>query len=69
MPETFNSTSPNDDEISGVVENGFMFNNDCGYLGVGPSGVYTVCITETGGIWQAVISSLCTMEDRAVDIL
>ena len=35
MPETFDSTSPNGDEISGEVENGFMFNNDCGYLGVG----------------------------------
>ena len=34
-PETFHSTSPNDGEMSGEVENGFMFNNDCGYLGVG----------------------------------
>ena len=38
MPETSDSTSPNDDEISGEVENGFMFNNDCGYLGVGRPG-------------------------------
>ena len=64
MPETSDSTSPNDDKISGEVENGFMFNNDCGYLGV-----YTVCITATGCIWQTVVSSLCTMEDRAVNIL
>ena len=32
------ATSPNDDEISGELENGFMFNNDCGYLGVGHPG-------------------------------
>ena len=38
MPETSDSTSPNDDKISGEVENEFMFNNDCGYLGVGRSG-------------------------------
>ena len=34
IPETFHLTSPNDDEMSGEIENGFMFNNDCGYLGV-----------------------------------
>ena len=34
-PKTCDSTPQNDDEISGVVEDGFMFNNDCGYLGVG----------------------------------
>ena len=38
MPETLDSTSPNDDEVSGEVENGFTFNNDCGYLGVGRPG-------------------------------
>ena len=38
IPETFHLTSPNDDEMSGEVENGFMFNNDCGYLGVGRPG-------------------------------
>ena len=38
IPETFHLTSPNYDEISGEVENGFMFNNDCGYLGVGRPG-------------------------------
>ena len=38
MPETSDSTSPNDDEFSGEVENGFSFNNDCGYLGVGRPG-------------------------------
>ena len=38
MPGTSNSTSPNDDEVSGEVENGFTFNNDCGYLGVGRPG-------------------------------
>ena len=37
-PETSDLTSPNDDEISGEVENGFTFNNDCGYLGVGRPG-------------------------------
>ena len=35
IPETFDLTFPKDDKISGEVENGFMFNNDCGYLGVG----------------------------------
>ena len=38
MPMTSDSTSLNDDEISGEVENGFTFNNDCGYLGVGRPG-------------------------------
>ena len=38
MPGTSDSTSPNDDEVSGEVENGFTFNNDCGYLGVGRPG-------------------------------
>ena len=33
MPET-----SNDDEVSVEVENGFTFNNDCGYLGVGRPG-------------------------------
>ena len=37
-PETSDSTSPNDDEFGGEVENGFKFNNDCGYLGVGRPG-------------------------------
>ena len=37
-PKTSDSTPQNDDEISGVVEDGFMFNNDCGYLGVGRPG-------------------------------
>ena len=40
MPETSDSTSPNDDEFSGEVENGFTFNNDCGYLGVAVRGLY-----------------------------
>ena len=35
---TSDSTSPNDDEFSVEVENGFTFNNDCGYLGVGHPG-------------------------------
>ena len=39
-PETFHLTSPNDGEMSGEIENGFMFNNDCGYLGVGRPGLY-----------------------------
>ena len=38
MPETSDLISLNDDEISGEVENGFTFNNDCGYLGVGRPG-------------------------------
>ena len=38
MPETSDSTSPNDDEVSEEVENEFTFNNDCGYLGVGRPG-------------------------------
>ena len=32
MPGTSDSTSLNDDEVSVEVENGFTFNNDCGYL-------------------------------------
>ena len=38
MPKTSDSTSPNDDEVSGEVENEVTFNNDCGYLGVGRPG-------------------------------
>ena len=32
------STSLNDAEVSVEIENGFTFNNDCGYLGVGRAG-------------------------------
>ena len=32
------STSLNDAEVSVEIENGFTFNNDCGYLGVGRPG-------------------------------
>ena len=32
------STSLNDAEVSVEIENGFTFNNDCGYLGVGCAG-------------------------------
>ena len=38
MPETSDSTYPNDDEFSGEVEKGFTFNNDCRSLGVGRPG-------------------------------
>ena len=38
LPGTSVSTSPNDDEVSVEVENGFTFSNDCGYLGVGRPG-------------------------------
>ena len=38
MPGTSDSTSLNDAEVSVEVENGFTFNNDCGYLGVGRPG-------------------------------
>ena len=39
------STSLNDAEVSVEIENGFTFNNDCGYLG-SLCGVYTVCIKK-----------------------
>ena len=38
MPERSDSTYPNEDEASVEVENGFTFNNDCGYLAVGRPG-------------------------------
>ena len=69
MPVTSDSTSPNDDEVSGEVEKEFTFNNDCGYVGVGRPGSIPFVSEKTGGIWPAVVSSICTMEDRAVDIL
>ena len=37
-PGTLDSTPPNDNEISVEVENGFIFDDDCGYLGVGRPG-------------------------------
>ena len=70
LPRTVDSDLPsfNDVEVSVEIYNGFTFNNDCGYLGVGRVGVDTICIRKTGRLRQAVVSSLCTMEDRAVDI-
>ena len=38
LPGTSDSTSPNGDEVSVEVENGFTFNNGCGYLCVGRPG-------------------------------
>ena len=40
LPRTGKSDSPslNDAEVSVEIENGFTFNNDCGYLGVGRAG-------------------------------
>ena len=38
LPGTLDSTSPNDNKVSVEVENGFTFNDDCGYLGVGRPG-------------------------------
>ena len=54
MPETSHSTSPNDDEISGEVENGFMFNNDCGYLGVGHPGSIPF-VSENSGAYGRLL--------------
>ena len=38
LPGTLDSTPPNDNEVSVEVENGFTFNDDCGYLGIGRPG-------------------------------
>ena len=38
LPGTLDSTPPNDNEVSVEVENGFKFNDDCGYLGIGRPG-------------------------------
>ena len=38
LPGTLDSTPPNDNEVSVEVENGFTFNDDCGYLGIGRLG-------------------------------
>ena len=37
-PGTLHSTPPNNNEVSVEVENGFIFDDDCGYLGVGRPG-------------------------------
>ena len=37
-PGTLDSTPPNDNEVSVEVENGFIFDDDCGYLVVGRPG-------------------------------
>ena len=37
-PGTLNSITANDNEVSVEVENGFTFNDDCGYLGIGRPG-------------------------------
>ena len=38
LPGTLDSTPPNDNEVNVEVENGFTFNDDCGYLGIGRPG-------------------------------
>ena len=38
LPGTLDSIPPNDNEVSVEVENGFTFNDDCGYLGIGRPG-------------------------------
>ena len=37
-PGTLNSIPANDNEVSVEVENGFTFNDECGYLGIGRPG-------------------------------
>ena len=36
--------------------------------GCWPGGVNPLCIRKTGHLWQVVISGLCTVEDRTIDI-
>ena len=38
LPGTLDSIPPNDNEVSVEVENGFTFNDDCEYLGIGRPG-------------------------------
>ena len=57
IPETFHLTSPNDDEISGEVENGFMSNNDCGYLGVGHPGSIPF-VSQKPGAYGRLLSAV-----------
>ena len=56
IPETFHLTSPNDGEMSGEVENGFMFNNDCGYLGVGRPGSIPFVSQKPGAYGRLLVA-------------
>ena len=38
LPGSLDSTPPNDNEVSVTVANGFTFDDDCGYLGIGRPG-------------------------------
>ena len=54
--------------VSVDIETGFTFNDDCGYLGVGRAGSIPFVSEKPGCIWQVVVSGLCTVEDRFIDI-
>ena len=56
LPRTGKSDSPllNDAEVSGEIENGFTFNNDCGYLGVGRVG-YIPFVSEKSGAYGKLL--------------
>ena len=62
------STPWDDTDVSVEIETGFTFNNDCGYLGVGRAGSIPFVSEKPGQLWQVVVSGLCTVEDRAIDI-
>ena len=58
MPGRSDSTSLNDAEVSVEVENGFTFNNDCGYLGVGRPGLVPF-VSEKPGAYGRLLLAVC----------
>ena len=53
-PGTLNSIPANDNEVSVEVENGFTFNDDCGYLGIGRPG-FVPFVSEKPGAYGRLL--------------
>ena len=57
LPGTLNSIPANDNEVSVKVENGFTFNDDCGYLGIGRPGSMPF-VSEKPGTYGRLLSAV-----------
>ena len=67
-PGKSDSTTLNDAEVSVEIENGFAFNNDCGYLGVGRPGSVPFVSEKPGAYGKLLLAVYVRWKTGAVDI-